>query len=88
MRSTSPASGWTFRPALLPALLAAVCLVALGALLLVLGLQVHGFVGGMGQGAGAMLVVLGLLLLVRSLRGGPSAQPDTGSWLPSRDGHR
>ncbi|GHJ60852.1 hypothetical protein NOK12_33700 [Nocardioides sp. OK12] len=57
--------------------------VAAGALLLVLGLQVDGFVGGMGQGAGGALVVLGLVVLVQRLRR-PADDADT--WLPSRDG--
>lgn len=58
--------------------------VVLGLLLLVLGLQVDGFVGGMGQGAGAALVVLGLVFLVQVLR---RPAPDD-AWLPSRDGDR
>ncbi|ANH37830.1 hypothetical protein I601_1391 [Nocardioides dokdonensis FR1436] len=59
--------------------------VVIGLLLLVLGLQVDGFVGGMGQGAGAALVVLGAVLLLRRRRG--PDRVDHG-WLPSRDGER
>lgn len=64
--------------------------IAIGAISLVVGLGLDGFVGGMLQGAGLALVLLGVYGLGLHHRSDRSAargeEPQT--WLPSRDGER
>lgn len=56
--------------------------IILGLLLFLLSRDTDGFVGGMGQGAGVMLILLGVVGLAMSRRS------DGNTWLPSRDGDR
>lgn len=61
-----------------------VVLVVLGAVVLFASTEVDGFVGGMGQGAGFAIAVLGAYFL--GMVQGQGSEPET--WLPSRDGRR
>lgn len=64
--------------------------IAIGAISLVVGLGIDGFFGGMLQGAGLALVILGVYGLGMRHRSDRSTargeEPQT--WLPSRDGER
>lgn len=64
--------------------------IALGAVALIVGLGIDGFFGGMLQGAGVALVLLGVYGLGMRHRSDRSAargeEPE--AWLPSRDEQR
>jgi hypothetical protein len=62
-----------------------VAIIAIGIALATIGSQIDGFVGGMGQGAGVTLILLGVYFLGLLWR---QPKGSDGTWLPSRDGDR
>ncbi len=57
-----------------------------GLAIFVLGRGFDGFVGGLFDGAGVTLIVIGVVLVGQSMAGAPNGGGSRGWWLPSRDG--